>query len=174
MICMSGLSHFDSAGASQMVNVSAKASTHRTATAEGWVTMSPATLALVRDRGLSKGDVLEVARLAGIMATKRTADLIPLCHPLGLDAATVEFTLLDDRRIRIIARTELTAKTGVEMEALTAVTVAALTIYDMCKAVDRAMQLGPFRLLEKTGGRRGTWCASDMPDRSQANPSPGD
>jgi cyclic pyranopterin monophosphate synthase len=122
--------------------------------------MSPATLTLIRDRGLSKGDVLEVARLAGIMATKRTADLIPLCHPLGLDAATIEFVLPDDQRVQIIARTEISAKTGVEMEALTAVTVAALTIYDMCKAVDRGIELGPFRLLEKTGGRSGHWTAT--------------
>jgi cyclic pyranopterin phosphate synthase len=125
------------------------------AVASGIVRMQANTLTLVRDRRLSKGDVLEVARLAGIMATKRTADLIPLCHPLGVEAVSVDFTFPDATSISIRARVELTGKTGVEMEALTAVSVAALTIYDMCKAVDRAIVIEKIQLEEKSGGRSG-------------------
>ena len=152
---MSSLTHFDDSGASRMVDVGGKPVTHRLAKAEGIVSMRPETLALIRDRKLSKGDVLEVARLAGIMATKRTAELIPLCHSLGLDSATVDFEMLDDRRIRIEAIVQVQGRTGVEMEALTAVSLAALTIYDMCKSVDRAMQIDGIRLLEKSGGKSG-------------------
>jgi cyclic pyranopterin monophosphate synthase len=152
---MSPLSHFNEAGASRMVDVGAKETTHRNARAAGLVTMQPETLRLIVDRKLAKGDVFEVARLAGIMAAKRTSDLIPLCHPLGLDAAEVDFEVVDERTIRIEARTRVHGRTGVEMEALTAVSVAALTIYDMCKAVDRGMTIGPMHLVEKSGGKSG-------------------
>ncbi len=138
-----------------MVDVGQKEVSSRMARAESFVQMQPATLTLIRDRKLAKGDVFEVARLAGIMATKKTADLIPLCHPLSLDNAEVSFEMVNDTTIRIEAITRVTGKTGIEMEALTAVSVAALTIYDMCKAVDRGMTLGPARLLEKTGGKSG-------------------
>lgn len=156
---MSELTHFDDQGASRMVHVGGKSVTERMARAESRVTMQPATLSLIRDRKMAKGDVFEVARLAGIMATKRTADLIPLCHPLGLDSAEVHFEIQDETTVRIEATVRVTGKTGVEMEALTAVTVAALAIYDMCKAVDRGMTLGPARLLEKSGGKSGHFMA---------------
>jgi cyclic pyranopterin phosphate synthase len=152
---MSELTHFDESGASRMVDVSAKEVTLRTARASGIVTMGPATLKLVLDRRLAKGDVLEVARLAGIMAAKRTGELIPLCHPLGLDGIEVALTPVPPDAIRIEATAKVHGRTGVEMEALTAVSVAALTIYDMCKAVDRAMVIGKIQLEEKAGGRRG-------------------
>ena len=164
------LTHFDETGGSRMVDVSAKAVTARTATAEGFVALRPETLALVLDCGLAKGDALEVARLAGIMGTKRTADLIPLCHPLPIDGVTVAFrpheppagqtATADVAWLRITAAVRTTARTGVEMEALTAVTVAALTLYDMVKAIDRGVTLGPFRLVEKTGGRSGEFRAT--------------
>ncbi len=160
---MAGLTHFNDSGASRMVDVSAKAVTPRSARARGLVRMRPETLALVRDRALSKGDVLEVARLAGIMAAKRTGDLIPLCHPLGLDAVEVELTPSGDDAVSVEAFVRVTARTGVEMEALTAVSVAALTVYDMCKAVDRSMTIEAIRLVEKTGGRSGTY-RRDEPD----------
>ncbi|HET6424262.1 MAG TPA: cyclic pyranopterin monophosphate synthase MoaC [Planctomycetaceae bacterium] len=152
---MGDLTHFDDHGASRMVDVGAKAVTARMARAESFVQMLPETMTLIQNRQLSKGDVLEVARLAGIMATKRTADLIPLCHPLGIDAVDLHLQAVDERTIRIEATVRVEGKTGVEMEALTAVTVAGLTVYDMCKAVDRAMTLGPTRLVEKTGGKSG-------------------
>jgi cyclic pyranopterin phosphate synthase len=158
---MGELTHFDESGASRMVDVSAKEVTLRTARASGLVQMAPATLELVKDRRLAKGDVLEVARLAGIMAAKRTGELIPLCHPLGLDG--VELTLLPvaPDRIRIEAVVRIRGRTGVEMEALTAVSVAALTVYDMCKAVDREMVIARIQLEEKTGGRRGDFVRSE-------------
>lgn len=149
------LSHFDEDGASRMVDVSQKAITDRVARAAGKVSMARETLQLIRDQQLAKGDVLEVARLAGIMAAKRTGDLIPLCHPIGLDAVSIEFGFPDDRRVEIQATVRVTARTGVEMEALTAVSVAALTIYDMCKAVDRQMVIEQIQLEEKSGGRSG-------------------
>jgi|SRR6185295_12587451 len=149
------LSHFDSEGASRMVDVGAKEITARLARASGQVHMAPATLALIRDRKLAKGDVLAVARLAGIMAAKRTSELIPLCHPLGLDSVELAFAFPDDHTVAIEATARVTARTGVEMEALTAVTVAALTIYDMCKSVDRAMTIDQIRLEEKSGGKSG-------------------
>ncbi len=152
---MAELSHFDDTGASRMVDVGAKAVSQRMARATGRVRMQPATLALIRDRKVAKGDVLEVARLAGIMATKRTAELIPLCHPLGLDAVTVGFSFPDDATLAIETHVQVEAKTGVEMEALTAVSVAALTVYDMCKAVDRHMVIDQIQLEEKSGGRSG-------------------
>jgi cyclic pyranopterin phosphate synthase len=157
---MSELTHFDEHGASRMVDVGAKEVTSRMARAESFVVMLPETLTLIVDRRLAKGDVLEVARLAGIMASKKTADLIPLCHPLGLDSVTVDLQPIDATTIRIEATARVHGKTGVEMEALTAVTVAALTVYDMCKAVDRGMTLGPTRLLEKSGGKSGHYRAS--------------
>lgn len=152
---MSELTHFDEQGASRMVDVGAKEITHRMARAESFVVMQPETLRLILDRRVAKGDVLEVARLAGIMATKRTADLIPLCHPLGIDGVDVALQPVDATTIRIEATVRVQGKTGVEMEALTAVSVAGLTIYDMCKAVDRGMTIGPTRLLEKSGGKSG-------------------
>ena len=152
---MTELSHFDEQGASRMVDVGGKEVTPRVARASGQLGMKAATLALVRDRKLAKGDVLEVARLAGIMAAKRTAELIPLCHTLPLDAVEIQFTFPDETTLRIEATAHVTAPTGVEMEALTAVTVAALTVYDMCKAVDRDMVISHVQLEEKSGGRSG-------------------
>jgi cyclic pyranopterin phosphate synthase len=153
----SGLTHFDAEGQAVMVDVGGKAVTARLATAQARVVMLPATMALVRDGTAKKGDVLGVARLAGIMAAKRTADLIPLCHPLALDKVRVEFAHEDDTALRIEATVACTGRTGVEMEALTAATVAALTIYDMCKAVDRGMRIEDVRLLHKEGGKSGAW-----------------
>ena len=152
---MSTLSHFDESGASRMVDVGAKAETNRSARASAVVRMLPATLALVRDKGVAKGDVLEVARLAGIMAAKKTADLIPLCHPLPLTSVKLEFAFPTDDSVRIEATVTVFARTGVEMEALTAVSVAALTVYDMCKAADRGMTIEAVRLEEKDGGKSG-------------------
>jgi cyclic pyranopterin phosphate synthase len=154
---MAELTHFDEQGASRMVDVSAKPVTLREAKASGLVRMHAETLALIRDRGLAKGDVLEVARLAGILAAKRTGDLIPLCHPLGLDAVSIAFSTPDPTSVRIEATVRVTGRTGVEMEALTAVSVAALTIYDMCKAVDREIVIDQVRLDEKSGGRSGRY-----------------
>ncbi len=138
-----------------MVDVSGKEATLRVARASGRVTMQPQTLTLIRDRGLAKGDVLEVARLAGIMAAKQTPQLIPLCHLLPLESVEVEFSFPDAATVAIEAAVRVTARTGVEMEALVAVSVAALTIYDMCKAVDRSMAIDGVRLEEKSGGRSG-------------------
>jgi cyclic pyranopterin phosphate synthase len=152
---MSELTHFDDSGASRMVDVGAKEVTVRTANASGLVRMAAATLKLIRDKSLAKGDVLEVARLAGIMAAKRTDELIPLCHSLPLDGVTIDFSFPDEQTVRVDSSVKVTARTGVEMEALTAVSVAALTIYDMCKSVDRAMTIGDIRLEEKQGGRSG-------------------
>src|SRR3954470_12043332 len=154
---MAELSHFDDRGASRMVDVSGKAVTLRTARASALVRMEPATLSLIGDRRLAKGDVFEVARLAGIMAAKRTGDLIPLCHPLGLDAVELTFTPVDAGTLQIEATVKVEARTGVEMEALAAVSIAALTVYDMCKAVDRRMVIDQVRLEEKSGGRSGTF-----------------
>ncbi|MDX1968872.1 MAG: cyclic pyranopterin monophosphate synthase MoaC [Planctomycetaceae bacterium] len=156
---MTSLTHFDDAGASRMVDVAGKEITLRLARAESFVKMLPETAALVRDRGITKGDVLEVARLAGIMGAKRTGDLIPLCHPLGIDGVELHLGFVDDQTLRIEAIVRVHGRTGVEMEALTAVTIAGLTVYDMCKAVDRGMQLGPTRLLEKSGGKSGHFVA---------------
>lgn len=152
---MSDLTHFDEQGASRMVDVGVKPVTKRAARASGIVRMQPATRALVMDRQMAKGDVLEVARLAGIMAAKKTGELIPLCHPLPLEAVRIDFAEVDNDGLRIEATVEVTAKTGVEMEALTAVSVAALTVYDMCKSVDREIQIEQIQLEEKYGGRSG-------------------
>jgi len=149
------LSHFDKDGASRMVNVGDKDVTERCAQASGRVRMAAETLRLIREGGAAKGDVLEVARLAGIMAAKRTADLIPLCHPLALDAVTLDFEFPTENLLTITSRVRVTAKTGVEMEALVSVSVAALTVYDMCKAVDRGMVIESVQLDEKSGGRSG-------------------
>src|SRR5690606_22170679 len=134
----------------RMVDVGGKSPTDRAARAVGHVNAAPETIAVVRDRALAKGDVLQVARLAGIMAAKRTAELIPLCHPLGLDRVEVALEITDERTIRVEATAAVHARTGVEMEALTAVSVAALTVYDMCKSIDRGMTIGPIGLAEKT------------------------
>ncbi len=155
---MSGLTHLDADGAARMVDVSAKAVTARAATAEGRIAMQPATLAAIRDGLVGKGDVLAVARIAGIMAAKRTADLIPLCHPLPLSGVEVALDLEGDS-VRVTATARTTHTTGVEMEALTAVSVALLTIYDMAKAIDRGMTIDGVRLLSKSGGRSGDWRA---------------
>lgn len=155
---MAGFTHFDKEGKARMVDVSDKAETERTATAKGSVLMQAATLALIKEGGVKKGDVLSVARLAGIMGAKRTPDLIPLCHPLTLTSVQVDLTLDEARNaVDITATCKLTGKTGVEMEALTAVSVAALTVYDMCKAVDKAMQIVDIRLTHKSGGKSGTF-----------------
>ena len=154
---MTELTHFDESGASRMVDVTAKEVTLRTARASGCVRLQPSTLALVMDRRMAKGDVLEVARLAGIMAAKRTGELIPLCHPLGLDSIELALTPVEPDTIRIEASVKVHGRTGVEMEALTAVSVAALTVYDMCKSVDRGMVIAQIQLEEKTGGRRGVY-----------------
>ncbi len=152
---MSGLTHFDEGGASRMVDVSGKDVTARLARASGLVRMQPETLALVLERRVAKGDVFEVARLAGIMAAKRTGELIPLCHPLSLDGVDVSLAAADPATVRIEVTVKVQGRTGVEMEALTAVSVAALTVYDMCKAVDRGMTIEQIRLEEKSGGRSG-------------------
>jgi len=153
---VSGLSHLNAAGEASMVDVSGKAVTTRVARAEGFVAMQPETLALIRSGGHAKGDVLATARIAGIMAAKRCAELIPLCHPLMLSRVQVEFAVRDDG-VRIQAECKLDGKTGVEMEALTAVSVAALTLFDMCKAVDPGMEIGAIRVLSKDGGKTGRW-----------------
>jgi cyclic pyranopterin phosphate synthase len=158
---MADLTHFDDSGASRMVDISGKPETLRQARASGLVRMAPATLALIRDRGVAKGDVREVARLAGILAAKRTGEIIPLCHPLPLNAVSVDFAFEGDDLLRIEATARLTGRTGVEMEALTAVSVAALTVYDMCKAVDRTMTIERIRLEEKSGGQSGPFRRAD-------------
>ena len=154
---MAELTHFNEDGASRMVDVSSKPASRRAATASGLVRMAPETLRLILDRKAAKGDVLEVARLAGIMGAKRTGDLIPLCHPLGLDAVEIDFRPLPPDAVEIVATVGMYGRTGVEMEAMTAVSVAALTIYDMCKAVDRGIVLERIRLEAKSGGRRGEY-----------------
>jgi cyclic pyranopterin phosphate synthase len=158
---MSELTHFDERGASRMVDTTAKPETPRRARASGLVRMQPATLQLIRDQGLSKGNVLEVARLAGIMAAKRTGELIPLCHPLPITSAVVDFTFQGADGLAIEATVQVFGRTGVEMEALTAVSVAALTVYDMCKAVDKTITIERIRLEEKTGGKSGPFRRDD-------------
>lgn len=155
---MSELTHLDARGQARMVDVSDKAVTVREARASGWVEMQPATLQLILDGGHPKGDVLAVARIAGIQAAKKTPELIPLCHPLMLSSVKVElWPEPEQQRIRIEACCRLSGQTGVEMEALTAVSVAALTLYDMCKAVDKGMRIGGIELVEKRGGKSGDW-----------------
>ncbi len=155
------LTHFDERGAARMVDVGAKPETRRTATAAGTIRMLPQTLALVKSGTAKKGDVLGVARIAAIQAAKRTSELIPLCHPVALTSVVVDFTIDEkDSRVECRATVECTAKTGVEMEALTAVQVGLLTVYDMCKAVDRGMIIEGVRLLEKHGGKSGSYVAA--------------
>ncbi len=153
---MSGLTHLDEDGAARMVDVSAKAVTAREAIATGRITMSAQAAQAIAQGLVKKGDVLAVARVAGIMAAKRTADLIPLCHPIALSAVTVDFDLADDG-VTVTATARTAGQTGVEMEALTAASVALLTVYDMAKALDKAMVIGGVRLLAKTGGKSGDW-----------------
>ncbi|MBT3659901.1 MAG: cyclic pyranopterin monophosphate synthase MoaC [Rhodospirillaceae bacterium] len=157
---MSGFTHLDDDGNAVMVDVSEKAETERTATAKGSVLMAPETMAMIQDGGVKKGDVLSVAQLAGIMGAKRTPDLIPLCHPLNLSSVKVNLSCDSSRHaVDITATCKLTGQTGVEMEALMAVSVAALTVYDMCKAVDRGMKLVDIRLVHKSGGKSGVFKA---------------
>ena len=152
------LTHFDADGNAAMVDVSGKAETKREATAAGSVLMQPETLKTIMDRGIKKGDVLTVAQLAGIIGAKRTADLIPLCHPLSLASVKVDLSCDPARNaVDITATAKIKGQTGVEMEALTAVSVAALTVYDMCKAIDKGMRLTDIRLIKKTGGKSGTY-----------------
>jgi cyclic pyranopterin phosphate synthase len=151
------LSHINSAGEANMVDVGDKQITQRVARASGILTMSASTLTAIRDNQLQKGEVLAVARIAGIQGAKRCSDLIPLCHPLALSKVTVEFMELSDTQLEIVAECKVSGKTGVEMEALAAVSVASLTVYDMCKAVDKAMVIGSICLLEKQGGKSGHW-----------------
>lgn len=158
---MSKLTHLDDKGQARMVDVAAKDVTEREARAEAYIRMAPETLAMIVDGQHPKGDVLAVARIAGIMAAKKTHELIPLCHSLNLSSVKVELTPGDDgASVHILTFCKLFAQTGVEMEALTAASVAALTLYDMCKAVDRGMVIEGVRLLEKKGGRSGHWSAS--------------
>lgn len=155
------LTHFDSQGQAHMVDVGAKDETRRVAVATGAITMLPATFAMVREGTAKKGDVLGIARIAAIQGSKRTSELIPLCHPIPLTRVAVDFELEEtDNRIVVSVTAETVGRTGVEMEALTAASVALLTIYDMCKAVDRGMTMSGIRLLEKLGGKSGHWSAS--------------
>ena len=157
---MSALTHFDAQGQAHMVDVSAKAETHRVARAAGTIRMLPATLALIQSGTAKKGDVIGVARIAAIQAAKRTAELIPLCHPLPITRVAVEFEIdAATSSVRCTAQVETLGRTGVEMEALTAVQVGLLTVYDMCKAADRGMVMGDIRVLEKHGGKSGDWLA---------------
>jgi len=157
---MSELSHLDAQGAAQMVDVSGKPDSVREAVAEGFITMTPEVITAIRASDIKKGDVLGTARIAGIMAAKRTSDMIPLCHPLPIASVTVEFDHVDTG-IRVETRVRTTGKTGVEMEALTAASIALLTIYDMAKALDKGMAIGPVRLLAKSGGKSGDWVADE-------------
>ncbi len=156
---MTKLTHLDSDGAAHMVDVGGKPATARRAVASGRITMSPEALAAIREGNAPKGDVLGTARIAGIMAAKRTGELIPLCHPLGLEAVNIEFAYEADA-IRATATASLTGKTGVEMEAMTAASIALLTIYDMAKAIDKGMVIESVRLIAKTGGKSGDWNAA--------------
>lgn len=157
---MSELTHFDQQGNAHMVDVGDKQITHRVAVACGVISMQPETLAMIVKGDHRKGDVLGIARVAGIMASKRTSDLIPLCHPIGLTHVEIDFTIDESQStVTCRARTETRSQTGVEMEALTSVQVALLTIYDMCKAVDRGMCMNQIRLLKKSGGKSGDWTA---------------
>lgn len=157
---MTKLTHLDEQGNARMVDIGGKVETQRLAVAEGRISMSVAALAAIRDGTAPKGDVLAAARIAGIMAAKKTAELIPLCHPLALDAVTVDFAL-EDTGVHVRASAALSGRTGVEMEALTAASIALLTVYDMAKAVDKGMVISGLRLIEKRGGKSGHWKAAD-------------
>ena len=157
---MGELTHFDSAGQAHMVDVSAKQDTRRVAIAVGRIVMRPETLQKIREGSASKGDVLGIARIAAIQGAKRTSELIPLCHPISLSSVSIEFrAVVEDNTVECSARAESVGRTGVEMEALTAVSVALLTVYDMCKAADRGMRIEGVRLMEKSGGKSGHWQA---------------
>ena len=169
---MSELTHLDKEGRASMVDIGHKDATSREAVAEGSVYMAPATLAAIRDGAVPKGDVLSSARIAGIMAAKRTPDLIPLCHPLPLTKIAIDFEIDEDKsRVVIAATVRCNGQTGVEMEALTAVSVAALTIYDMAKALEKTMSIGQVQLLQKRGGKSGDWQRSD-PTSHKGNDTP--
>lgn len=155
---MTKLTHLDESGAARMVDVGTKPATARRAVASGRITMTAEALAAIREGNAPKGDVLGTARIAGIMAAKRTGELIPLCHPLGLEAVTIDFAY-EEGAIRVTATAALTGKTGVEMEAMTATSIALLTIYDMAKAIDKGMVIGEVRLIAKSGGKSGEWKA---------------
>ena len=155
---MKELTHLDADGKARMVDIGGKAETRRVAVATGLIRMSPQALAAIRDGEVPKGDVLAAARIAGIMAAKKTAELIPLCHPLALDAVTVDFAF-EEGALRATASASLSGRTGVEMEAMTACSIALLTIYDMAKAIDKAMVIEGVRLLSKSGGKSGDWTA---------------
>lgn len=157
---MNQLTHLDSDGKARMVDIGGKAETRRVAVASGFIAMSAAALAAIRDGEVPKGDVLATARIAGIMAAKKCAELIPLCHPLALDSVTVDFAL-EECGVRVTASASLSGRTGVEMEAMAATSIALLTIYDMAKAIDKAMVIGEVRLLSKTGGKSGDWKAPE-------------
>jgi cyclic pyranopterin monophosphate synthase len=160
------LTHFDNQGQAHMVDVGAKTETHRVAKASGRITMQAATLALIKQGSVKKGDVLGIARIAAIQASKRTSELIPLCHPISLTRVAIEITIDDNgSSIEVSATVECTGKTGVEMEALTAVQIGLLTIYDMCKAVDRGMTMTDIRLLEKHGGKSGSYLSGNSRSR---------
>lgn len=159
----SPLTHFDAEGQAHMVDVAAKAPTHRVARARGSIRMQPATLALIAGGQAQKGDVIGIARVAAIQATKRTAELVPLCHPLPITHVAVEFEIdAQSSAVHCTAQVETLGRTGVEMEALTAVQIGLLTVYDMCKAADRGMVMGDIRLLEKRGGKSGDWVAATV------------
>ncbi|QDU79285.1 Cyclic pyranopterin monophosphate synthase accessory protein [Polystyrenella longa] len=164
---MTEFTHFDETGASRMVDVGAKPVTARLARVEGRITMHPETLSKIQQRNFKKGDVLEVARLAGIMGSKQTGNLIPLCHPLPIDGVSIDFDFPDDCSVTISATVKTEGKTGVEMEAFTAVSVTALTIYDMCKAIDREMVIGPIQLAEKSGGKSGHFLRTKPVNKSE-------
>ncbi|WP_310533094.1 cyclic pyranopterin monophosphate synthase MoaC [Novosphingobium sp.] len=155
---MNQLTHLDESGKARMVDIGGKAETRRVAVASGSIAMSAPALTAIRDGDVPKGDVLATARIAGIMAAKKCAELIPLCHPLALDSVTVDFAL-EDGGVRVTASASLSGRTGVEMEAMTACSIALLTIYDMAKAIDKAMVIGEVRLLSKSGGKSGDWTA---------------
>lgn len=162
------LSHFDDLGRSRMVDVGDKPVTDRFARAAGRIKMLPSTLARIRDRSVDKGDVLSVARLAGILGAKKTSDIIPLCHPLPISSVNVDFRFADEQYLEVEAQVKVSAKTGAEMEALTAVTTAALTVYDMCKSIDREMELLDFKLIEKRGGKSGHFLNPNVSNHGQS------
>jgi cyclic pyranopterin phosphate synthase len=164
------LTHFDASGQAHMVDVGAKAETHRVAVACGRIVMQPATLRKIIEGTAAKGDVLGIARIAAIQGSKRTSDLIPLCHPVGLTRVAVEFEVIEDESaVSCTATAECFGRTGVEMEALTATSVGLLTIYDMCKAIDRGMCIETIRLVEKKGGKSGHWLAPESPGKDAVN-----
>lgn len=155
------LTHLDGKGQAHMVDISPKEVTHRTATAQAIIEMQPETLTKIIAGGLPKGDVIATARIAGIQACKKTADLIPLCHPLMLSKISIDIEVISDNQLQVLCQCQLNGKTGVEMEALTGASVTALTLYDMCKAVDKGITIKNLQLLQKTGGKSGNWSKSD-------------